>query len=242
MSGTHLESHLQKQTERSQDFFWHRLRWDAVDRYLPKETEFELVDVGAGAGILGKFLQRDHPTARYRWVEPIPSLRNQLERTFGSGSDANGRDTYSEASFVTLLDVLEHQEDDKEFMRSLVGRLAPGATLLVTVPALPVLWSGWDVALGHYRRYRKRTLRDSVAGLPVEFVEVSYLFPEMVPASLVRKLARPVAESEEDVADAELPDLPKPANELIYSIGTVSLKLRRIWPIGTSLFAVLRRA
>jgi hypothetical protein len=139
---------------------------------------------------------------------------------------------------VTLLDVLEHQEDDRVFMSELVARLDRGATLLVTVPAGKRLWSTWDVALGHYRRYDRGSFRRAIEGLPVELVELDYLFPELVPLAVLRKLWRSRRGS---AAEAEFPELPSAANELLYRIGTGSLRLRRFWPAGTSLLAVLKK-
>ena len=233
-----LERHLAHQLEHGREFFWHRLRWAAVSRYLPEGT-FTLVDVGAGAGLVGELLREQRPAAAYRFVEPIPFLEEDLDRRYGAAANARGDDRYEGAAVVTLLDVLEHQADDRAFMAELAGKLDPGALLIVTVPASPRLWSRWDVALGHHRRYDRGSFRRAVAGLPLELVELDYLFPELVPLAFVRKLAmrRPDAE-----ADVEFPELPAPANELLYRIGLASLRLRRAWPLGTSLLAVLRRS
>ena len=231
-----LERHLAHQLEHGREFFWHRLRWAVVSAYLPPGG-FTLVDVGAGIGLVGEFLRDERPAARYRFVEPIPFLEQELERRYGAEANAKDDARYEGASAVTLLDVLEHQEDDRAFMAELVARLDPGATLLVTVPAGASLWSAWDVALGHHRRYDTAAFRRAIAGLPVGVVELSYLFPELVPLALVRKLRlrrRPAP-------GVEFPELPRPLNELLARIGTVSLRLRRRWPVGTSLFAVLRR-
>jgi hypothetical protein len=139
---------------------------------------------------------------------------------------------------VTLLDVLEHQEDDRAFMSELAGRLDRGATLIVTVPAGARLWSNWDVALGHHRRYDKASFRRAVAGLPLEIVELDYLFPELVPLALLRRFGLRRHRASDEV---EFPELPRPANDLLYRIGSASLRLRHTWPLGTSLLAVLRR-
>ena len=90
----------------------------------PTGRPFELVDVGAGAGLLGEYLLRDFPQARYRFVEPIESLEQLLVERFGADANARDETTYTGAEFVTLLDVLEHQPDDLEFMTDVVGRLA----------------------------------------------------------------------------------------------------------------------
>ena len=70
-----LEAHLRRQIEHSARFFWHRVRWSAVSIYLPKNKPFELLDIGAGAGVLGTFLAKDRPQATYHFVEPIETLR-----------------------------------------------------------------------------------------------------------------------------------------------------------------------
>ena len=229
-----LESHLQRQIENSQRFFWHRLRWRLVRQYLPVDAPFELVDVGAGAGLLGTFLKRDRPQATYRFVEPLSSLRHSLRERYGDDADAGDAATYGSARFVTLLDVLEHQDDDREFLSALVGKMAGGSTLLLTVPARSNLWSQWDVALGHVRRYEKATLLACVEGLPVTVHETSYVFPEMVPLAMVRKRRRGALSDVTD--DAEFPDLPRLANDVLYGLGSVSLSLRHRWPTGTSIF------
>ena len=140
------------------------------------------------------------------------------------------------------MDVLEHQRDDREFMAGLAGKMAPGATLLLTVPAMPSLWSDWDSMLGHYRRYTKRALRETVAPLPFEIVEQSYLFPELLPLGWLRRWRMQQGRSGPNAEDAEFPDLPKALNEALYQAGRGSLLLRRLWPAGTSLLAILRRS
>jgi len=238
-----LEGHLHKQIDHSRDFFWHRVRWHAVARELHGEP-FELTDVGAGIGLLGDLLARDFSRCTYRFVEPLESLEAELEQRFGREANARGADGYRASRYVTLLDVLEHQEDDRAFLAELVSKMAPGATLVVTVPAMQRLWSGWDVALGHYRRYDKVSLAAAFEGTPVRLREVSYLFPEMLAPAMVRRLrwraggsARPL-----DLVRAEFPDLPRPLNELLYALGSSTERIRRIWPAGTSLLAVVQRA
>jgi Methyltransferase domain len=231
-----LESHLQRQIEHSRRFFWHRLRWHAVSRYLPRGVPFRLVDVGAGAGLLGEYLAEDFPLASYGFVEPLRSLEIQLEARFGG--EANARDARRyRAEFVTLLDVLEHQKDDRAFVADLVARMQPGAMLILTVPALRRLWSHWDAALGHFRRYDREALRAVLSGVSVETVSVDYLFPEMLAPALVRKRAKAgIVEGR-----AEFPDLPRPLNAALVGIGRVTLRGQGRWPAGTSILAVARR-
>jgi hypothetical protein len=228
-----LEDHLRRQLEHSRDFFWHRVRWDVVRSCLP-QAPVRLVDVGAGIGLLGESLLRDRPGSTYRFVEPIPSLVAHLEEVFGPAANANEATDY-DAEYVALLDVLEHQEDDVAFLASLAAKMAPGARLLLTVPALQSLWSDWDVALGHFKRYDRPALARAVAGSPLRVLEASYLFPEMLPPAWLR--ARRGGDG-----TAEFPDLAPSVNELLYRVSSFTAGRRARWSHGTSLFAVLERA
>jgi hypothetical protein len=230
---------MRHQLDRAQNFFWHRLRWRVVSAYLPRDRPFRLIDVGAGTGILGEFLRRERPNASYGFVEPIGFLESHLEERYGIAANAKGLVGLGDANFVALLDVLEHQEDDRTFLAELVSGMRPGATFLMTVPASQRLWSSWDIALGHYRRYDKQMLFEQFGELPVEVCEVSYLFPEMLPPAVLRARLRPANDSAD--ATAEFPELPAVANWALYAIGRATVPLRRMTPMGTSVFAAVVR-
>lgn len=238
MAANTLESHLERQRTRSQGFFWNRLRWELVASRLPEGEAAGLVDVGAGPGFLGDFLEQRFPLLQYRYIEPLEGLEADLEARFGAEANLRQSESFEGSRYVTLLDVLEHQEDDRGFMRELSEKMPPGALLLLTVPAMPSLWSDWDVLLGHYRRYTKDSLGEVVADLPFEIEEVSYLFPELLPMGWIRRLRRSAGDS----SGTEFPDLPRWLNETLYRIGKPSLAQRRRWPAGTSVFAALRRS
>ena len=114
--------------------------------------------------------------------------------------------------------------------------MKPGSTLLLTVPAQQKLWSKWDAALGHFRRYDKRSLLECAQDLPLDILETSYLFPEMVPLAMARARRGARASGVEEDASAEFPDLPGLVNDAVYGFGSASLAFRRRWPTGTSLF------
>ena len=115
--------------------------------------------------------------------------------------------------------------------------------VIVTVPALNSLWSGWDVALGHHRRYDRATFRGAIAGLPLQVIELNYLFPEMIPLGLLRRWLRKTAPHRALIhVSAAFPDLPLIVNDGLFALGSASLALRRHVPAGSSLLAVLRKA
>jgi SAM-dependent methyltransferase len=59
---------------------------------------------------------------------------------------------------VCALDVVEHVDDDDTALAELSRVAAPGATLLLAVPLHPHMWTAFDDAVGHRRRYEPQQL------------------------------------------------------------------------------------
>jgi SAM-dependent methyltransferase len=140
---------------------------------------------------------------------------------------------------ILLTDVLEHVEEDLSALRALRGMLAPGGRLLLTVPALPGLWTRHDEEHGHFRRYTRGQLRSLLlqAGLRVE--RLSHYNALLLPLVLASRWTRRLLGRDGD--DMELPAAP--VNALLYHV----FALERHWlpwagfPMGVSLLAVARR-
>lgn len=92
---------------------------------------------------------------------------------------------------VGLFDVLEHVEPDLASLETLGDKLTPEGKIVISVPALPWLWSGHDVTHHHYRRYTRAGLRQVIqeAGLRVDGCGYfnSLLFPAVLAQRLVLK-------------------------------------------------------
>jgi hypothetical protein len=83
---------------------------------------------------------------------------------------------------IVALDVLEHVEDDRAFLRGLVERNAgPGTVVVLSVPAWPALYSRHDLALRHFRRYRPRDLRGVAEGAGLRIDRGGSLFHTLLP-------------------------------------------------------------
>lgn len=59
---------------------------------------------------------------------------------------------------ICYIDVLEHIEDDRGELALAYEKLSPGGNLVILAPAHQWLFSPFDNAVGHYRRYNKTTL------------------------------------------------------------------------------------
>jgi SAM-dependent methyltransferase len=62
---------------------------------------------------------------------------------------------------IVCLNVLEHISDDLLALRNMAAVLPPGGRVVLIVPAFEALYGPIDSLLGHYRRYRKSSLRET---------------------------------------------------------------------------------
>jgi SAM-dependent methyltransferase len=65
---------------------------------------------------------------------------------------------------VLALDVIEHLDDDRQALRQLGRLVKTNGRLIISVPALPELFSEFDEVQGHRRRYTAQSLRSCLEG------------------------------------------------------------------------------
>jgi SAM-dependent methyltransferase len=126
-----------------------------------------VLEVGAGKGSFTKSLSYVECT-EWLCLEPDPALADEIRLacavrelpsyvsvTVGTEA-ALSRERFFNT--VLYLDVLEHIPDDAAELRRAASRLAPGGRLIVLSPAFSMLYSAFDAAIGHYRRYTLKSL------------------------------------------------------------------------------------
>jgi len=89
---------------------------------------------------------------------------------------------------IFLFDVIEHIREEDEFIESVLFHLSQGGRLYINVPAFPFLWSGYDVADGHFRRYTAGMLHSLASRTGLEVLHWTYWGLPLVPLLLMRKI------------------------------------------------------
>ena len=141
---------------------------------------------------------------------------------------------------VAAFDVIEHVERDVESLSRLREQLAPGGRLVMTVPALPWLWSRHDVVHHHFRRYTRKSLEETLTRAGLKPVHISYFNTLLFPAIATVRVLKRTLRLKDDGDDA-LP--PSPVNGLLkWIFGLESSLVGKVpLPIGVSLLAVAER-
>jgi len=214
--------------------FWHRVRFELLTTLVRQTGQSTVLDIGAGSGLLGRHL-RDTGIG-YRFEEASPSFHARLVELFGDAAATADDEPIGAGTTVALLDVIEHVDDDEGLLRSIRRRLPDDGRLFVTVPAMPWLFSSWDRDLGHLRRYRVADLVGVARRAGFDVIETGYLFPELVPPALVRRLRT------SDGTEAEFPEFPRWLDRVLLSIARFTTRFRRVWPAGTSVVLHARPA
>ncbi len=133
-----------------------------------------ILEVGAGHGTFSEQLAELGPlTASEPSERAVAILRDRLAHRddidvmHGDLTTAT-RDQRWDG--IVMLNVLEHIDDDAAALRQVREGLEPGGRLAVLVPAFELLYSRFDAAIGHHRRYRLPELVGKVeaAGLQVQ--------------------------------------------------------------------------
>ena len=76
---------------------------------------------------------------------------------------------------IIMINVLEHIQDDLEFVRNSFNSLAAGGTFVVFVPALQWLYGPLDKKAGHFRRYEKNQLEGLLRSAGFEVLKSKYM-------------------------------------------------------------------
>jgi SAM-dependent methyltransferase len=145
---------------------------------------------------------------------------------------------------LTALDVIEHVEDDRRALREFARVIRPGGIAVITVPALKMLWSDWDVALHHFRRYTRPSLLAVVPQQDFELVHCSYINVVALPLVLLVRKWRALKSKFGAAIDSRSEDAvpPAPLNALLkWSFVKPACQGVIRFPAGVGLLAVLRR-
>ncbi len=172
--------------EQARAQFFDRLAADVVRPGRPVAW----LDVGAGDAWLGIQIADSLPSGSSMvcWdvnytdedlatlATDAPTIEFTVERPVGR------------ADVISLLDVLEHVDDDVALLRSLVEQnLADDGVVIISVPAYQQLFTAHDTALAHHRRYSPEQCRRVITACGLRVAREGGLFSTLLAPRAVQK-------------------------------------------------------
>jgi 2-polyprenyl-3-methyl-5-hydroxy-6-metoxy-1,4-benzoquinol methylase len=164
-------------------YYLHKFWFIQKSRSWKSDQIIHLVDIGAGSALFSKELFRrgivDKVVAVDTGYEKVVEVREGI--IYCRSTD------YSGFTHFLLTDVLEHVEEDGEFLASIVSQADSDAAFIISVPALMSLWSGHDVYLRHFRRYTKKQLQHVVEKSGLSEISVRYTYSTVFPIAYIQR-------------------------------------------------------
>jgi len=216
-----------------------------LEKCGPPMSDSVLLDCGAGTGRFAlEWQNRCRVTVLDDHEEALRLLRARFrpEQVISLSGDRVPLPDGT-VDYITALDVLEHVPNDQAVVTGFHRLLKRGGVAVITVPAGMALWSDWDEALHHFRRYHRRQLIELFPSSEWKICHVNYTNVVAYPAVwLLRKLrrlrkaslGRPQVRSEDKIPPGLLNDALK---QLFVSLG----RTRVPFPFGVSLILVARK-
>jgi len=234
----------------SEEHFWFAWRLLALLRQLRRlgvelNRRARALDVGCGIGILRQQLE-----ATTMWSVDCTDLNVQslLQCRPGHGQclyydiTQMRSELHKVFDYVIAFDVIEHLTETKLFLESCLFHLKDRGLLLLNVPALQFVFSEYDVAAGHYRRYTKGTLKAELNNLEAEVLDVAYWGLQLIPLLIVRKLTLHHGRERGETVAKGFAQPNRVINGLLKVCARLETTILPKPPLGTSALIAVRRA
>ena len=147
------------------EIFAHASHWKSyVQSELRPYLVGDVLEVGAG---IGGTTQALNDGTQRRWVclEPDAEFAERIrsrsslqncEVLVGMLPDLDAREKFDA---ILYIDVLEHIQEDAAELVLAAQHLKENGVIVILAPAFPWLYTPFDAAIGHFRRYTRKSLR-----------------------------------------------------------------------------------
>tara|TARA_B100000795_G_scaffold269343_1_gene258461 strand:+ start:3477 stop:4190 length:714 start_codon:yes stop_codon:yes gene_type:complete len=162
-----------RQIKNQKKHWWFQARKKIIDQIISNtksNRKNTILDFGAGSGVnlgmLAKYGLVDiHEQNKY--ARTLIKKNKKIKNLY---STLNIKKNFYD--LILVADVIEHVKEPKKLLKKLKKFLKKDGCILITVPAYQFLFSKKDDALGHYRRYNKKSLKKVLHGFSIE--RISY--------------------------------------------------------------------
>lgn len=223
--------------------WWHVSKRRVVSNYINrflKKKRVNILDIGCGTGMnLEQLKKYGAIYGLDNSEEAIKFCRKRGLQNIKLGIAEKMPYKSNFFDLITMLDVLEHTNDNKT-LKEAYRILKKDGLLIITVPAFSWLWSEWDKILHHRKRYSKKSIAELLKDSNLAVIYSTYLYSFLVfPAFIIRKIKQIF--SSRYSSDFKL------SNDLINKVMIFISKVELMFtqkiplPLGTSIFVIAKK-
>jgi SAM-dependent methyltransferase len=165
----------------------------------PSNKESKILDIGSGPGNMLDFMKSFGDVYGNDTSSDAKDFLKNRNLEFIDG-DITKEEIAQENSFsvITMIDSLEHMDNDLEVLKSVKKILKPSGQVVITVPAYNFLWGVHDEKYGHFRRYRKKEIKKKLISSGFIINKISYSEPLILPLLILYRIIKKVKKSKRD--------------------------------------------
>lgn len=174
------------------DHFWNKCRFGTILKYLkflPSKEE-RLFEIGCGNGLLKSQFENIGYTVDGcdLNLQALEMIDNSKGRVMVYNIYDKNPDLIGKYGAIILGDVIEHIEDDLEFLKTATLYLKDNGVVIINIPANKFLFSKYDKTVGHYRRYNITEIKNLLEKANIEIKILRYWGFLFIPLILSRKI------------------------------------------------------
>ena len=228
--------------------FWFQARNKLIQWAIRKHAADakKYLEVGCGTGFVLMAIQKAFPQMEISAGELyLQGLRYAAARVPDGVNlfqmDARHIPYVEEFDLIGAFDVIEHIKEDTIVLRRMHEALRPSGRLLVTVPQHMFLWSQYDEAICHVRRYAKSELHSKVeaAGFSI-LCSTSFVF-FLLPLMLLSRLSIGNEEDFDPLDRLRIGGLANAALAGVMELEQAVIRLGARLPVGGSRLLVAQK-
>jgi trans-aconitate methyltransferase len=236
-----------KMIEFEDSHFWFVAReqicLDLIDGIM-KESVKRILDYGCGTGKIAYLLQQRYQDKEIFGADVSDAAldycrKRGLTNIFDLKNEKLPQNTFD---LIICFEVLEHIEDEMEFLAQVKELLRTGGMIFMTVPAYDFLWSGEDYVSNHVRRYTRKQIKQKIGQAGFRTSKVSYfntfLFLPIVLVLLAKRIFLP-----QSMYESDFKEVPRFLNMVLAKIfASEKWFLKHVsFPFGASLLVIAQK-
>lgn len=236
----------QKQIKIEKSHFWFQHRNKVILNALREVQALlgaelvDMIEIGCGIGTVTAFLIQSgfQVSGADLYPEGLEECQKRLHTTLYQ-FDVRNIPYENKWNVIGCFDVLEHIEEEEVALRSIHGALTARGRVILTVPAVPFLYSIHEGT--HKRRYSKNDLINKLtrSGFAIEKISYffSFLFPIFAASRILKKMKN------ENVFESSDFDIHPLLNQLFLALCNLEGNISKVVPalIGSSLIVIARK-